>query len=1072
MKIDERLKVFCSPVKLGIFHAVTHQNQIWQPDPYDVEIIHKDSRECYQHLLNHNATENSGRILLLLGDSGAGKTHLMRALRSYTHEHSLGHFAYMQMSPNISQFSRYVLSYTIDSLNKEYCELTGSVTGLMHLSNAVIEGYEEISQHDIEILRGGELNRSDLSDFINRMADKLMAINNFRKLDINLIRVMLYLQTDDYAIHARVFLYLRCENLSQYDCDILGGINPLTQDHDPQRMLESLASLMMATNSGTLVICLDELENVESADDPGKQFRSVIQSMIMAVQSPNVIVVISCLSTIYHKFKNYLPASHVERIEKNPEMMTLTLERNSKEIQELIVTRLQDLYDSEQVKLDINEPVYPFPSNISEKLSGLKNRDVLHNCRKQREQSIASGQAPMLETDIPDDSASEIIIPSNVISSSIKLDQQWNDHLTGAYPIPGSEHEMIGLLSWSIKHCEVELNNKFSFKVSQDKTFIDLDIDHGNEQVIQSLAIGLCQKKAIGGGLYKQIEQLQLHANTRVPIAIRSLAFPSGPRTKIAKQLGEFIKAGGQKVIIASSDWHTMVAMQAFKLKYAEDPEFLDWLKNEQPLLSLPSLQQILNIVNQETIAIAEVIPDKPTDTPLINKPPAAIADTKKTTSNKPQLTLGIDQEKRQSHQIETATLLRHAAFLGGSGSGKTTLALNIIEQLLQQGIPAILLDRKGDLCSYAQDAAWTTTLTDSTQTEVRDDLRSKIEVVVYTPGAIENQGRRLNISIAPDGIGHLPSGERLQLANYAAFALGNVMGYRDSGAYKTRQAILGQAIAVISEQNPDKELTLDGLIDLIANEDPLLVNAIGKLDPKLFKKLVEDLQTLSLTNGTLFDQDGERLNAQKLFGLEANKETDKTRLSIISLAALGSNSNILFWVAQLLLEINRYAKEFPSDQLQAVILFDEADLYLPAQSKPATKEPLEGLLKRARSAGIGMMLATQSPADLDYKSRDQISSWFVGKVKENTALNKLSPMLREAKTDVTNKLSGLATGEFYAISDGEVCNLKANLSLVQAKQIPADEILELANDKPSGQKQLSESPDSSPSFLRRLFGG
>ena len=46
--------------------------------------------------------------------------------------------------------------------------------------------------------------------------------------------------------------------------------------------------------------------------------------------------------------------------------------------------------------------------------------------------------------------------------------------------------------------------------------------------------------------------------------------------------------------------------------------------------------------------------------------------------------------------------------------------------------------------------------------------------------------------------------------------------------------------------------------------------------------------------------------------------------------------------------------------------MFDEADLYLPAQSKPATKAPMEGLLKRARAAGIGLMLATQSPGDLD----------------------------------------------------------------------------------------------------------
>ncbi|HCF57097.1 MAG TPA: hypothetical protein DFS52_03745, partial [Myxococcales bacterium] len=55
---------------------------------------------------------------------------------------------------------------------------------------------------------------------------------------------------------------------------------------------------------------------------------------------------------------------------------------------------------------------------------------------------------------------------------------------------------------------------------------------------------------------------------------------------------------------------------------------------------------------------------------------------------------------------LEPAELTRHAAFLGGSGSGKTTLALALLEQLCARGVPAILLDRKGDLCAYANPAA------------------------------------------------------------------------------------------------------------------------------------------------------------------------------------------------------------------------------------------------------------------------------------------------------------------------------------------------------------------------------
>jgi hypothetical protein len=323
-----------------------------------------------------------------------------------------------------------------------------------------------------------------------------------------------------------------------------------------------------------------------------------------------------------------------------------------------------------------------------------------------------------------------------------------------------------------------------------------------------------------------------------------------------------------------------------------------------------------------------------------------------------------------------------------------------------------------------------------------RQLLRDHMEVAVYTPGTLGNAGRPLSIAITPPGLGQLPSAERQQMANYCAAALAGIMGYKAAGLDKTRMAVLGQAIAVLSTLQTDNPLSIDRLISFIAEQDPLLVNAIGVLDPKHCKKLAEDLQTLSLMAGHLFNPQCEQLSTEQLL---TSSHPQKTRLSVINLGSLGDNANILFWVSQFLLNLNRYAQRHPSGQLQAVVLFDEADLYLPAQSKPSTKEPMESLLKRARSAGLGILLATQSPGDLDYKCRDQISSWFVGKVKENNALNKLKPMLSEAKTDVTSKLANQQVGEFFAIRAGEVTSLKANLSLIRAEQVPLEMVQALA---------------------------
>ena len=103
------------------------------------------------------------------------------------------------------------------------------------------------------------------------------------------------------------------------------------------------------------------------------------------------------------------------------------------------------------------------------------------------------------------------------------------------------------------------------------------------------------------------------------------------------------------------------------------------------------------------------------------------------------------------------------------------------------------------------------------------------------------------------------------------------------------------------------------------------------------------------------------------------------------------------------------------------MILFDEADLYLPAVRQPATKEPMENLLKRAARPGSALLLATQSPGDFDYKCRDNIRTWFVGQVKEANSIAKMKPMLSECRVDVASRLPVQEPGEFHLIRDGEV---------------------------------------------------
>ncbi len=207
-----------------------------------------------------------------------------------------------------------------------------------------------------------------------------------------------------------------------------------------------------------------------------------------------------------------------------------------------------------------------------------------------------------------------------------------------------------------------------------------------------------------------------------------------------------------------------------------------------------------------------------------------------------------------------------------------------------------------------------------------------------------------------------------------------------------------------------------------------------------------EDLLTLWFHHQHLLGaEQAEALDVDALLGRGEFAHKGKTRLSIISTRFLGGQATIDFWIAQLLLPASRWLGKRPKGELHAVFLFDEADQYLPAQRQPATKAPMENLLKRARSAGVGLLLASQSPGDFDYRCRDTISTWLVGKDKETTALNKLKPMFAGSPIDVASKLPVQATGQFHLLHEKEICGLRSPPSLITTEQLPDERILELA---------------------------
>ena len=243
----------------------------------------------------------------------------------------------------------------------------------------------------------------------------------------------------------------------------------------------------------------------------------------------------------------------------------------------------------------------------------------------------------------------------------------------------------------------------------------------------------------------------------------------------------------------------------------------------------------------------------------------------------------------------------------------------------------------------------------------------------------------------------------------------------------------------------------LGPLINYVAEKDPGLVNAVGRPRPSSSSTSSSTIwRPCGRAGASSWSPQGEPLDPDKALLSRARAAmpgSGKTRMSIISTKFLGATQDIQFWVSQFLVELELAGRAGPRPAgCRRSCSSTRPTLYLPAQRQPPTKGPMEDLLElRPAAAGVGLLLATQSPGDFDYKCRDNIRAWFVGRVKEETALAKMKPMLSDCRLDVAARLPTQETGEFHLIRDGNVTSLRAAPSIMRTDQLPEQEILELA---------------------------
>ncbi len=396
----------------------------------------------------------------------------------------------------------------------------------------------------------------------------------------------------------------------------------------------------------------------------------------------------------------------------------------------------------------------------------------------------------------------------------------------------------------------------------------------------------------------------------------------------------------------------------------------------------------------------------------------------------------------------DATDLTTHAFIVGMTGSGKTGLGVGLLEEAALDGIPVIAIDPKGDLANLALQfpalrpedvrpyvdasvatragvtadalaettaAAWRAGLAEWDQPADRiARLQAAADVRVYTPGSDAGLPVSVLGSLAPPQ--EVPTSEAFR--ERTAATVGGLLSLLGVAAEPSAAETVFLSQVLTEAWAAGRRLAVADLIGALLRPPfaTLGVMSVDDFFPERDRKaLAMKLNGLVASPAFAAWTQGPPLDADRLFF----GPTGRPQVSVMSIAHLGDDER-MFFVTKLLGEVLAWMRRQPgTGSLRAVLYMDEIFGYLPPTASPPSKALLLTLLKQARAFGLGVVLATQNPVDMDYKALSNCGTWFVGRLQTDQDKQRLLDGLEGAATgsfdraDVDRILSGLGKRRF-----------------------------------------------------------
>ncbi len=402
---------------------------------------------------------------------------------------------------------------------------------------------------------------------------------------------------------------------------------------------------------------------------------------------------------------------------------------------------------------------------------------------------------------------------------------------------------------------------------------------------------------------------------------------------------------------------------------------------------------------------------------------------------------------KRTGERVDYPSdhLVTHGVIVGMTGSGKTGLGTIFLEEALRQGIPALIIDPKGDMTNLAltfpdlkaadfepwvdsggsgkESSAVAADAAGAAQAGLADwglsgkdiaALRDRAGITVYTPGSTAGIPLDVLGSLAAPATGADAETRRDEIEGLTSGLL-SLVGV-ESDPVSGREHIL---LATLVEQAWDdgESLTLEHLISRV-HRPPIRKLGVFEIDTFFPEKdrlaLAMRLNTLLASPSFQAWRSGPPLDPARLLW----DEKGKPQAAILYLAHLTDAERQFVVTLTLSRLITWMRSQSGTDELRAMMYMDEVFGFVPPTAMPPAKKPILTLLKTARAFGVGILLATQNPVDLDYKAMSNAGTWCIGRLQTERDKARILEALQSASgaTDikaVDAMVSGLGKRQF-----------------------------------------------------------